>query len=55
MNKKKTATAEIPLLYNTCESLELTWGKLSSGLVREYADHIDFYLNNFRNDTTAPD
>ncbi len=53
MNKKKTATAEIPLLYNTCESLELTWGKLSSGLVREYADHIDFYLNNFRNDTTA--
>ena len=53
MNKKKTATATIPLQYNTCESLELTWGKLSSGLIREYADHIDFYLNNFRNDTTS--
>ncbi len=53
MNKNKTASATIPLQYNTCESLELTWGKLSSGLIREYADHIDFYLNNFRNDTTT--
>lgn len=53
LNKKTTATAQIPLQYNTCESMELTWGKLSSGLVREYADHIDFYLNNYRNDTTA--
>ena len=53
MNKKKQASAVIPLQYNTCESLELTWGKLSSGLIREYADHIDFYLNNFRNDTTT--
>ena len=53
MNAKKTASAQIPLLYNTCDSLKLTWGKLSSGLVREYDDHIDFYLNNYRNDTTA--
>ncbi len=52
-NKNKTATAEIPLLYNTCDTLVLTWGKLSSGAVREYADHIDFYLNNYRNDTTT--
>ena len=53
MNAKKTASAQVPLLYNTCDSLRLTWGKLSSGLVREYADHIDFYLNNYRNDTTT--
>lgn len=53
MNKKKTASAKIPLQYNTCDSLYLTWGKLSSGLVREYADHIDFYLNNYRTDTTT--
>ena len=52
MNKKTTATAQIPLLYNTCESLSLTYGKLSSGYVREYADHIDLYLNNYRTDTT---
>ncbi len=53
MNTKKTAEANIPLQYNTCESLDLSWNTLSSALVKEYADHIDFYLNNFRNDTTT--
>lgn len=53
LNSKKTASATIPLQYNTCEALELTYGKLSSGLIREYADHIDFYLNNYRSDTTT--
>ena len=53
MNKKKTATAELPLLYNTCDSLKLNYGKLSSGHIREYADHIDIYLNNYRSDSTA--
>ena len=52
LNSKTTATATIPLQYNTCESLGLTYGKLSSGIIREYADHIDFYLNNYRTDTT---
>ena len=50
-NNKTTASADIPLQYNTCDKLQLTWGKISSGAIREYADHIDFYLNNFRNDT----
>ena len=53
LNSKKTASADIPLQYNTCDSLKLTWGKLSSGLIREYEDHIDFYLNNYRSDSTA--
>lgn len=53
LNGKTTAEAEIPLLYNTCEKLQLKYGKLSSGVVREYADHIDFYLNNYRTDTTT--
>ncbi len=53
LNAKKTATGKVPLLYNTCESLELTLGMLGSGIVREYADHIDFYLNNYRTDTTT--
>lgn len=52
-NAKKTAQANIPLQYNTCESLDLTWNELSSAIVREYADHIDLYLNNFRTDTTT--
>lgn len=51
-NVKTTASATIPLAYNTCQELQLTWGKLSTGAIREYADHIDFYLNNYRTDTT---
>ena len=53
MNAKKTATGNIPLQYNTCDELVLTWGKLSSGIVHEYSDHIDFYLNNYRSDSTS--
>ena len=53
LNSKRTATGRVPLLYNTCDSLTLTLGMLGSGVVREYADHIDFYLNNFRTDTTT--
>ena len=53
LNKKKSATAEIPLQYNTCDTLKLTYAKLSSGIVREYADSIVFYLNNYRSDSTS--
>ena len=53
LNKKTTAEGRIPLNYNTCDSLILNYGKLSSGLISEYNDHIDLYLNNFRTDTTA--
>lgn len=53
-NSKQTASATVPLQYNTCKDLQLTWGKLSTGAIREYADHISFYLNNYRTDTIAP-
>ncbi|MBP5340273.1 MAG: glycosyl hydrolase family 98 [Prevotella sp.] len=53
LNEKKTAKAAIPLHYNTCDSLKLTYARLSSGHIREYADRIEFYLNNFRSDSTA--
>lgn len=52
-NSHRTATGRIPLRYNTCDSLILTLGMLGTGAVREYADHIDFYLNNYRTDTTT--
>lgn len=52
LNKKVTAEANIPLQYNTCKSIDLTYGKLSSGLIKEYEDSITLYLNNYRNDTT---
>lgn len=51
LNAKKVASANIPLKYNTCSSLDLRYGMLSSGIIREYEDHIDFYLNNYRCDT----
>ena len=35
LNKKKTAEASIPLLYNTCDTLKLLYGKLSSGYIQE--------------------
>lgn len=53
LNVKTSAEATIPLLYNTCKQMKLHYGKLSSGLIRESADHIDFYLNNYRTDTTS--
>lgn len=53
LNNKKTAEASIPLQYNTCDTLKLLYGKLSSGYIQEYADHIDFYLNNYRSDSTT--
>lgn len=51
LNTKKRASATIPLLYNTCQELQLDYGKLSTGLIHEYADHIDFYLTNYRSDS----
>lgn len=53
LNKKKSASAKLPLLYNRADSLELHYGKLSSGTVREYSDSIVLYLNNYRTDSTA--
>lgn len=53
VNSKTSAKANVPLQYNTCESLDLNWGKLSSGLIREYDDSITVYLNNYRTDTTT--
>ena len=41
------ATGIIPLQYNTCSSLQLDYAPYSLGIVREYADHITFYLSNY--------
>ena len=53
LNSNKTATGTISLEYNTCSNLQLTYSMLNSGVVREYADHIDIYMNNYRTDTTT--
>ena len=49
----RSASANVPLQYNTCTSMDLTYANYSSGMVKEHRDHIDFYLNNFRTDTTT--
>lgn len=45
--EEKTAAGELPCKYNTCEKIGLVYSRYTSGLIREYGDHIDFYLNNF--------
>ena len=52
LSKNRTSAAMIPLKYNTCSEMKLIYSMLNSGIVREYADHIDFYMNNYRTDTT---
>lgn len=51
LNTKKSAEAVIPLHYNTCDTLNVKYGRLSTGIIHEYADHIDVYLNNYRSDS----
>lgn len=46
-NEKTTASAVIPLKYNTCESVELQYGRFGNGIVQEYGDYVDLYLNNY--------
>lgn len=38
--------------YNTCSQIEVAYSEYASGLIKEYSDHIDFYLNNY--DEEAP-
>ena len=49
--KATTASANIPLRYNTCESMDLEYSKFGNGIIHEYADHINLYLNNYRMDS----
>lgn len=44
---KETKTASIPFKYNTCEKMELAFGKYSVAAIKEYADKVDFYLTNY--------
>ncbi len=49
-NPYKTETVargELGCQYNTCEKIGLSYTRYASGIIREYSDHIDFYLNNF--------
>jgi hypothetical protein len=45
----KAATANIPFKYNTCGSMDITFQLYSAGVVKETADKVSFYLNNYDN------
>lgn len=45
----QTASAVIPFIYNTCASMELTFSQYTAGVVKEKADQLSFYLNNYDN------
>lgn len=51
LNTHRESNAEIPLQYNTCKTLKMKFSLFSNALVKEYDDHIYFYLNNYRSDT----
>ncbi len=53
LNTRRNSVAGIPLQYNTCDSLFLDFPLFSTALVKEYDDHLYFYLNNYRSDSTA--
>lgn len=52
MDDDKVATAVIPLQYNTCEEIELAYSQYTSGVINEFEDKLQFYLNNYRIDDT---
>lgn len=43
----QTARAVIPLKYNTCDRVDLSYTQYSTGIVKEYSDKITLYLTNF--------
>lgn len=43
----RRATGQVPFLYNTCDSVYLSYAPYSMGIMKEYADSLSFYLSNY--------
>jgi len=43
----QTASASIPFKYNTCDSMFLSYSQYTSGVIKEFSDHLTVYLSNF--------
>lgn len=43
----QTASANIPLQYNTCNSIDLEYSRYTTGVIKETADALSIYLNNY--------
>ncbi len=46
----QTASGSIPFKYNTAERTELTLSSYTAGVMKEYADQVTYYLNNYDNE-----
>lgn len=42
-----TRKATIPFKYNTCDKMELAYSKYTVAVVKEYANKVTFYMNNY--------
>lgn len=45
----KNASGKLPFKYNTADSAEVTLTRYSAGVMTEYSDYVEFYLNNYDN------
>jgi hypothetical protein len=45
----QTASNSIPFKYNTCDHVDLTFSQYTSGVMKEYATNLTFYLANYDN------
>jgi hypothetical protein len=50
LNSNITTAASIPLKYNTCESVELSYEAHTFSVVNETSNKLEIYLNNYRTD-----
>ncbi len=46
-SNKQTASANLPLLYSSCDSLDMTFSRYASAVISEYSDRLEIYLNNY--------
>jgi len=52
INMPTPSQALIPLKYNTCDSISLSYSPYSMGVLNEFGDKLNFYLNNYCTDAS---
>ena len=53
--KNSPTSGSIPFQYNTCEKMELSHSNYGYAVIKEFADHLDVYANNFCSQQSSPD
>ncbi len=52
--RTQTAKSTLNLQYNTADTISLEFPRYSVGMISEFEDHLDIYLNNYNPDVIAP-